>query len=403
MSRPPLVTDLKQIREVLTRGVETVLPNLEALAQLMSERPLRVYLGIDPTGNQLTLGHSVVLRKLQQFANLGHEAILLVGNGTVRIGDPSGRDTTRPELSDAEIEANFKTWREQAKKILNFDRIEVRYNAEWLEKLDYLALIKLLAQTTVQQLLEREMFQTRLSQGRPIFAHELIYPLLQGYDSLVMEVDLEIGGSDQLFNMLIGRTLLKQLKNREKWVLTTPIINGTDGRKMSKSLNNYIALTEEPANLYGKIMSLADEEIMPYFNILTELNLAELRQIESALAAGENPMLAKKQLAHLITRELHSLEAAKQAARLFEQNVQHKMIPDEVPDIWIEGVEPRLLNLLQRCEPNQSRSQLRRLVEQGAVSWATDGQTLSDPQALLELKEAKIIKIGKRAYYRLQP
>ena len=202
--------------ELLTRGVEQVLPGSDTLAELMSKKKIRVYLGIDPTGNQLTLGHSVVLRKLQQFADAAHEVIMLIGNGTVRIGDPTGKDSTRPEISDEVIKENFKTWKEQASKVLDFDKIQIKYNGDWLDKLSYADMVKLMAQTTVQQLMERDMFQERLKNGLPIHGHEIMYPLLQGYDSVAMDVDLEIGGSDQLFNMMMGRTLQRQMNNREK-------------------------------------------------------------------------------------------------------------------------------------------------------------------------------------------
>jgi len=222
---------------ILTRGVAQILPSKKTLEELMEQRPITLYLGIDPTGGLLHLGHSVGLRKLQAFAQAGHRVILLIGNGTVRIGDPSGRDTTRPMLTDEQIQENFETWKKQASKILDFSKIEIRYNGDWLDKLTYADLVKLLAKTTVQQLLERDMFQARLEKNLPIYGHEIIYPLLQGYDSVAMDVDLEIGGSDQTFNMLMGRNLQKIYNNHEKWILTLPIINGLDGRKMSKSFH----------------------------------------------------------------------------------------------------------------------------------------------------------------------
>ena len=246
------------VDQVLTRGVAEVLPQKETLAKLMSERKIRLYLGIDPTGAHLTLGHAVQLRKLQQFADLGHDVILLIGNGTVRIGDPTGKDSTRPMLTDEEIKANFEDWKRQASKVLDFDKIRIVYNGDWLDALTYADMVKLLANVTVQQLMERDMFQDRLKAGKPIHGHEIMYPLLQGYDSVAMEVDLELGGTDQTFNMLMGRTLLRQYKQKEKWVLANPIINGTDGRKMSKSYGNYVALDEAPNEMFGKIMSMKD-------------------------------------------------------------------------------------------------------------------------------------------------
>ena len=301
--------------EVLTRGVTEVLPSKKSLEKLMGQKKIRLYLGIDPTGALLTLGHSVVLRKLQQFADLGHEVILLIGNGTVKIGDPTGKDTTRPELTNEEIENNFKDWKKQASKILDFDKIEIRRNGDWLDQLTYVDLIKIMAKTTVQQLMERDMFQERLKKGQPIHAHEIIYPLMQGYDSVHMDVDLEIGGNDQTFNMMMGRTLQKVYNNKEKWVLATPIIDGTDGRKMSKSYGNYVALTENSIDMYGKLMRISDEMIVDYFTVLTDVPMVEIEKMQKAMKAGENPMTFKKKLAFTITKMYHDGEEAKKTIK----------------------------------------------------------------------------------------
>lgn len=403
MATVPLVTDQSQIRHVLTRGVETVLPDVESLVARMAQAPIRLYLGIDPTGNQLTLGHGVVLRKLQQLADLGHQVILLVGNGTVKIGDPTGRDTTRPMLTDAQIEDNFQTWKQQASTILNFDQIEIRYNDDWLGKLTYVDLIKLLAQTTIQQLLERDMFQERFKKEFPIFGHELLYPLMQGYDSVAMDVDMEIGGSDQLYNMMTGRTLQKIYNNREKWVLTTPIIAGTDRRKMSKSYHNYISLTENPVDMYGKLMRIGDEQIVPYLTILTDIPDQEIAQLERGMAEGENPMTAKKLLAHTIVSQLHNKDAANQAAEVFEQAVQHKTAPADSPVVSVPATGLPLIDLLALCQPNTSRTQLRRLVEQQAVSLLESNTVLDNPVALIKLDQRQTLKVGKRQYYYIEP
>ncbi|MBQ6437792.1 tyrosine--tRNA ligase, partial [bacterium] len=287
-------------QEILSRGVAQILPDPQTLAAKMAAGPIKLYLGIDPTGGTLHLGHSVALRKLQQFAQAGHHVILLIGNGTVRIGDPSGRDSARPMLSDDEIAANFQTWKEQASKILDFERIEIKHNGDWLDKLTYADLVRLLAKTTVQQLLERDMFQNRLAHNLPIYGHEIIYPLLQGYDSVAMDVDLEIGGSDQTFNMLVGRDLQKIYNNHDKWILTVPIINGLDGRKMSKSFNNYIALTAPPDEMYAKTMSATDEVVMDYFTLLTDVPDEEIAAMRRELSNGANPMIFKKKLAHTL-------------------------------------------------------------------------------------------------------
>lgn len=384
--------------EVLTRGVEQIVPEAADLARLMQERKIRVYLGIDPTAAFLTLGHSVVLRKLQQFALLGHDVILLIGNGTVRIGDPTGRDTTRPILTDEQIEANFQDWQKQASKILDFSNITIKHNGDWLDKLTFADIVKLLAKTTVQQLTERDMFQERIKNKLPIHGHEIIYPLLQGYDSVAMDVDLEIGGSDQLFNMLMGRELQRSYNNRNKWVLTTPIINGTDGRKMSKSYGNFIALTEPANDMYGKLMSVADNEIISYFTILTDVPLAQIEDMKKALAAGENPMVFKKQLAREITTMYHSPAAASEAQQHFEKTVQQRQVPDDIPTVSVDQARMPLIEACKQCLPNESTSELKRLIQQGGVELQPGG-VVSNPQTEIQI-ENTLIRIGKRRYFR---
>jgi len=393
---------MNKLPELLTRGVEQIVPDAAGLFSLMEQKTIRVYLGIDPTGSVLTLGHSVVLRKLQQFAAAGHEVILLIGNGTVRIGDPTGRDSTRPELTDAGIEANFKNWKEQASAILDFDKISIRYNGDWLDKLTYQDIVKLLAKTTVQQLTERDMFQERIKKELPIFGHEIIYPLLQGYDSVVMDVDLELGGSDQLFNMLMGRQLQKSYHNREKWVLTTPIINGTDGRKMSKSYDNFVALTEKPAEMYGKLMRIADEQIIQYCTLLTDLPSAEIAKMQQAMQAGENPMEFKQHLAKTIVSQYHSVAAANKAAEHFATSVQQKSVPEDAPTVVPSTRQIKAVTLASECLPDESRGNLRRLIVQGGVALYTPDETrVSDPEQIIDITTVSAIRIGKRAYFRI--
>ncbi|NCN03733.1 MAG: tyrosine--tRNA ligase [Candidatus Pacebacteria bacterium] len=385
---------------VLTRGVAQVLPDTNSLASLMEERTIRVYLGIDPTGFHLTLGHSVVLRKLQQFADLGHEVILLIGNGTVRIGDPTGKDSTRPVLTDEQIEDNFKDWKIQASKVLDFNKITIKHNGDWLDKLSFADIVKLMAKTTVQQLMERDMFQKRVEEGKPIHGHEIIYPLLQGYDSVSMDVDLEIGGTDQTFNMMMGRTLQKAYNNKEKWVLATPIINGTDGRKMSKSYGNYIALTEDPINMYGKLMSTADSEIITYFEVLTDIPMGEIDQMKVAIESGENPMEYKKKLAFEITRMYHDEKLAQEAADHFQKTVQNKEIPEDLEEVRVDQPKIIVLELVKLCDQQSSNSQLRRVIEQGGVE--LDGEKIQDPYLDLNLTTGQVIKVGKRKYYKIK-
>jgi tyrosyl-tRNA synthetase len=393
-SKPTLTTE-----EVLTRGVAEVLPSKDTLIQLMKKKKIRLYLGIDPTGAFLTLGHSVVLRKLQQFAELGHEVILLIGNGTVKIGDPTGRDSSRPVLTDEVIQENFKNWKEQASKVLDFTKIEIRYNGDWLDKLTYSDMVKLMAQTTVQQLIERDMFQERMKKELPIFGHEIMYPLLQGYDSVVMDVDLEVGGTDQTFNMMMGRHLQKVYNNHEKWVLSTPIINGTDGRKMSKSFGNYVALTEAPNDMFGKLMRITDDMIIEYFTVLTDVPMSEIKQIEDAMESGANPMQFKKELARTITEMYHGAKAAKEAQAYFEKTVQDKDIPQDIPEVEVADSQLRIIELLKLCQPESTNSNLRRLVEQGGVS--VDYKKILEPTLTVKVSDGSVVRIGKRQFYKL--
>lgn len=397
-----LNTNPEAIQKVLNRGVENILPKKDSLAKLMSEKVITLYLGIDPTGSELHLGHSVPLRKLQDFAELGHKVILLVGNGTVKIGDPTGRDQSRPMLSDEEITANFANWQRQASKILDFSMIEIRYNADWLDKLTYSDLLRLMAKSTVQQLLERDMFQDRLSKNLPIHAHEIIYPLLQGYDSVVMDVDLEIGGNDQTFNMMMGRQLQNIYNHKDKWVLTTPLIEGTDGRKMSKSYKNYIALEDEAVDVYGKIMSIKDNLIMKYFEVLTRVDINKIEAMKKALDQGENPMQFKKQLAWQITSDLHGKQSAQKASKHFEQSIQNNAIPDleQFAELILEIEEQ---DGVQRSTNNIfSNSQLARLLEQGAVKLLPEQKLIQNWQEFLSLPNGSQLKIGKHRFYQLQ-
>ena len=389
------------IDEVLTRGVAEVLPSKESLKELMGKKKIRLYLGIDPTGSLLTLGHSVVLRKLQQFAELGHEVILLIGNGTVKIGDPTGKDSTRPELTNEEIEENFKDWKEQASKILDFNKIEIRRNGDWLDKLTYVELIKIMGKTTVQQLMERDMFQQRLKKGLPIHTHEIIYPLMQGYDSVVMDVDLELGGTDQTFNMMMGRTLQKIYNNHEKWVLTTPIIDGLDGRKMSKSYGNFVALTENPIDMYGKLMRISDEMIVDYFTVLTDVPMTEIDEMKKAMAAGENPMTFKKQLAFTITEMYHSKQEAQAAEKQFQDVIQNKGVPQSMETHVISLKSgPTVFTLAAGARKELSSSEVRRRIEQGAVS--IDSRKLTDPHEEITPKSGSILKTGKRDFHQIE-
>ena len=390
--------------EVLTRGVAEVLPNRETLAKKMKEGKIKLYLGIDPTGSLLTLGHSVVLRKLQQFATLGHEVILLIGNGTVKIGDPTGRDSTRPMLTDEQIEENFQTWQSQASKILNFDQIKIMRNGDWLDNMCLADFIKLMAKVTVQQLIERDMFQERLKKGLPIHGHELLYPMLQGYDSVAMDVDLEVGGTDQTFNMMMGRNLQKIYHDKEKWVLTTPLINGLDGRKMSKSYNNYVALTENPSDMYGKLMRIDDSMIIEYFTLLTDTPLEKIELMAKDLKdQAVNPMELKKKLAKTITVFYHSDNEADQAEQTFEKVTQEKGVPDVIEEKEISlgnRNQISVLELMMQCNVTPSKSEAKRLLEQKAVTLA--GKTVNDWKNEVRVEDGMILQMGKRKFIKIK-
>ena len=383
---------------VLTRGVETVLPSVDGLQKLMDAKKIRLYLGIDPTGNQLHLGHAVVLRKLQQFVELGHEVILLIGNGTVKIGDPTGKDKTRPMLTDEEIDQNFATWKEQASKILDFSRITIKKNGDWLDPLRFADLVKLMATTTVQQLLERDMFQERMKNNLPIFAHELIYPLMQGFDSVAMDVDLEIGGNDQLFNMMVGRQLQKQLNNREKFVMSVPLLVGSDGRKMGKSLNNFISLTATAEDMYGKLMSVVDEVVPVYFELLTDTPLEMIEKRKQQVAEGElHPMDFKKEMAFAVTNSIHGSDATHVAQEAFERTIQHKELPSNLPVLHVEE-NATVLSAVIASGSCASTGEARRLIEQGGVE--VDGVKVLD--GLTKLSIPCVLKVGKRNYFRVE-
>jgi tyrosyl-tRNA synthetase len=392
--------EIMTTHDILNRGVEQILPSTTGLSTLMGKRKIRVYLGIDPTGNQLHLGHAVVLKKLQQFAQLGHEVILLVGNGTVKIGDPTGKDKTRPLLTDEQIEENFSTWKKQASKILDFSLIKIKYNGDWLDKLTYADFIQLCAKFTVQQMMERDMFVERVKNNLPVHIHELLYPIMQGYDSVAMDVDLEIGGSDQIFNMMRGRDLQKIERNKEKWVLGTKIINGLDGRKMSKSYNNFVSLIENPADMFGKLMSVADSEIITYFEVLTDTSTEELKTLQARLESGENPMELKKRLAFEITRWLHDETEATQAQSHFEKTVQNKELPDKIPSLQVEEKNTTMLNLVSLARPEMSKSEARRLIEQGGVE--LDGAKHHNPIDAVVVKNGQVLRVGKRQYFKIR-
>ena len=383
-------------KELLTRGVQDVVPRDVAEEKLKSGKKLRLYLGIDPTGNKLHLGHSVPLRKLKAFADAGHHVIFLIGSFTGMIGDPAGRDEMRKPLTREEIEENFRTYKKQAEKILDFSKIEIRYNHEWLSKLSFEEILSLAKYFTLQQMMKREMFVRRMKDEMPISFVEFFYPLMQGYDSVALDVDLEVGGNDQLFNMLAGRTLMQVMKKKEKFVITTKLIEGTDGQKMSKTYNNCVYLTDPPDEMYGRIMSMPDNLIPVYMECCTDIPIAEVKAAEEALKIGkENPKYLKMRLAREIVTIYHSKTEAEKAESGFENVFKNKGIPDDIPEYEAKKGES-LIDALVTSNTVSSKSEARRLIGQGGVK--LDDKTVF----ATDTKAGKgIYKVGKRKFLRI--
>lgn len=380
---------MDSVDKVLTRGVEQILPSREGLAKLMRTKKIRVYIGVDPTGLRLHLGHSIGLRKLQEFADLGHEAILLFGTGTVLAGDPSQRTQARSKITQQEIDENIKTWKSQAEKIIDFAKVQIKYNGNWLLKLTYADIINIASHISSVQLFKRDMFQKRIARGDTVFTHETLYPLFQGYDSVVMDVDLEIGGTDQTFNMLIGRELQKKMNNQEKYVLTTPLISGTDGKPMSKTSGNCIWLDDSPQDMYGKLMSTTDTQIAEYWTNLTDLDPTKLTKLK--------PLEAKKELAYEIVRIYHNQDAAQKAQEEFESVFQKGQAPEEIESIVIDNLKQDLVELLIKNKLASSKSVAKRLLDQGAIE--VDGQVIKNAQ--VDFKDGQVVKIGKKKFVRV--
>lgn len=387
-----------QTNTLLTRGVEQIVPKEGLIKKINSGQKLRVYLGIDPTSTTISLGNAVPLRKLRDFQNAGHEVIFLVGSFTALIGDTSDKSAMRKPLTAQEIEDNFHTYKEQASKILDFSRAQIMYNGDWLSKLSFTNIVELAQQFTVQQMIERDMYQKRINEGKPIGLHEFLYPLMQGYDSVHMEVDLEIGGTDQLFNMLAGRTLLKNYKNKEKFVLTTPLIEGLDGRKMSKSYGNTINIMDEPNDMFGKVMSMSDDLIIKYFRLCTDKPLKEIDEIDIAIKDGQNPRDAKIILASEIVKLYHSTEAANQAQDNFINVFKKGGIPDDIPSFKING-DRNIIDLLELCKLIESRGEAKRLIKQGGVK--INQKVVDDSNATIHLEKDMIIQVGKRRFAKI--
>lgn len=393
------------IDELLTRGVDTVYPSKEALEKVLRcGKKLRLYQGFDPTGIQLHIGHMTGLMKLRQFQKLGHHVIFLIGDGTGQAGDPSGKKRTREKfLTRDELRQNAKDYIMQAGKIVDFkgeNPVEILYNGNWLNKLGFVDILNICGHFSLQQLEERDLYVERKKEGVEINFREFMYPLLQGYDSVAMNVDLELGGTDQTFNMLAGRKLVREIQNREKFVMTTPLLTDGKGVKIGKTEGNVIALTAPPNDLYGMIMNLPDEVIGPCFERLTDLPLSEIKEIGQAHEKDTNPMVLKKKLAHKLTEMLNDTKAGDAAQAHFELTFQKRETPIDLPHVRIVKSEfYNGVDVLVTAKLTSSRSEAKRLITEGAVE--IDGRKLINPQETVQVKNGSVVKVGKHRFIRL--
>jgi len=395
---------LHEQMDLIRKGTEEILPEEELEIKieksLKTSKPLRIKLGADPSRPDLHIGHGVVLNKLRNFQDLGHQAVLIIGDFTAMIGDPSGKSKTRPALSLAETRENAQSYFDQAGIILDREHLEIHYNSDWLNKLSFEDVIVLSSKYTVARMLERDDFAKRYSEGIAISVHELMYPLAQAYDSYAIRSDIEIGGTDQKFNFLVARDIQREYGQEPQVILTMPILEGTDGvEKMSKSLGNYIALTDAPEEMYGKTLSIPDELILRYFTLTTGLSPADIEKIKIDLESGNNPRDAKHDLAWHITRRYYSPEEADKARTLFNQVFVKGGVPDEMEE-YIVNPNDRILDILVNSSQAPSASEAKRLIKQGAVS--LNGEKVTDMLTVPVVGEEAVLKIGKRKFLKLK-
>lgn len=390
--------------EIIKRGAIEIIPEDELRSKLKKaqekDTPLKLKLGLDPTAPDIHIGHAVVLRKMRQFQDLGHEVNILIGDFTASIGDPSGRSVTRPVLSPEEIVENARTYAEQYCRILDPKKTKVVFNSEWLGRLSFADIIRLAAKVTVARILERDDFESRLSEGRPIGLHEMLYPVCQAYDSVFLKSDVELGGLDQKFNILMGRDLQREFGIEPQIAMFMPILAGLDGvQKMSKSLGNYVGISEEPKEMFGKLMSIPDSVMVEYFELCTDVPMAEIKNIEKGLEDGSaHPMDTKKRLAREIVTIYHSAEDAANAQAEFEKVFSNRELPTDIqtihiPDAAFKDGKVWIIKLIVTAGFAESNSEARRLVSQGAVT--LDGESVTDPNAEIPLKEDQVLKVGK--------
>ena len=397
------MSSVEQALEIIRRGAEEILVEDELVKKLKTGKPLRIKAGFDPTAPDLHLGHTVLLNKLRQFQDLGHEVIFLIGDFTGMIGDPTGKSSTRPPLTRDQVIENAKSYEEQIFKILEPEKTLVMFNSSWMGQMDASGLIKLASSLTVARMLERDDFSKRYSSNQPIAIHEFLYPLIQGYDSVELKADVELGGTDQKFNLLMGRELQKQHGQDPQVVLMMPILEGLDGvQKMSKSLSNYIGVHESPDEMFGKIMSVSDELMWRYFELLSFRPMSEVEAYRAEVASGSNPRDIKFKLAEEIIARFHDMDAAVKARESFIARFQKGAMPDEMPELTLkaEDGEIAIANLLKMAGLTGSTSDALRMIKQGAVK--IDGEKMDDKGLKIQAGSAHIYQVGKRKFARVE-
>ncbi|MED4531681.1 tyrosine--tRNA ligase [Metabacillus fastidiosus] len=393
--------------EIYSQGVEDIIP-LEELKNkiaksILLNKPLKIKLGLDPSAPDVHLGHTVVLNKLKQFQENGHIIQLLIGDFTGKIGDPTGKSTARKQLTDEEVKHNAKTYFDQFDKVLDMEKVELHYNSEWLSRLNFEEVIQLAGKITVARLLERDDFEERIALGKPISLHEFFYPIMQGYDSVVLETDIELGGTDQYFNILMGRHFQEKFDKEKQVALLMPLLEGLDGvEKMSKSKKNYIGIDESPQEMYGKAMSIPDELMIKYFELATDLPLEEKQRIKEGLATEAiHPRDAKMLLSKTIVRMYHGAEVAERAQQQFISVFQERAMPDEIPSVHWEGEKKiMIVNLLVELGLQKSKSEAKRMIENGGIR--LNGEKIGDTQLEVMIENNLILQVGKRKFIQIK-
>jgi len=397
--------NLEKELKIIRKAVDEIIPEEDLVRKLIRSKetgkPLRIKFGIDPTGTDVHLGHLVPIRKMRDFQDLGHIGVIIIGDFTAQIGDPTGRDETRPPLSHQQVLANAERFMEQLYTVLKQEQTEVRWQSEWFGKMTVEEVIKLMGNFTLAQFMAHDTFRTRYEQGLPLGLHELMYPLLQAYDSVAVQSDVELGATEQKFNILCGRDMQRFLGQEEQVAILTPLLIGLDGvNKMGKSLNNYIAVFDPPEEKFGKIMSIPDNLILNYYKYAAWADEEELEKVQKELESGTNPMLLKKQLAHKIVAFYHGNKAADEAQRAFEKVFSQRELPDEMPEYKVNNSVMRITKLLTESGLCESGSEAKRLIQAGGVS--IDGEKITSTDAEIEIEEGMVLRVGKRKFLRLR-